>query len=153
MDNHLSEGPEGRKPTRSDEELYRAETRFLQDRVRDLQADLQEQMTDLGVSTDQDSLPEGQFESLAKRQRLDKVLLELLQTPERDRHSLETILEIRIRQVHQQLSALKQTVEDRKAYDEAHWQIDNERQVLEEILDEWGRWSHDVDEHQRKATD
>ena len=132
MDNHLTEGAEDRKPTRSDEGLHQAETNFLQDSIRDLQTDLQERLTDLAVSTDQDSLSEGQFDLLATRQRSGRVLRELLQTPERDRHSLETILQQRLRQVHQRLSALEQTVEDRKAYDEAYWKLGHERQVLEE---------------------
>ena len=153
MDNYLSEGSEGRKPTRSDEGRYQAETGFLEDCIRDLQIDLQEQMTDLGVSADQDSLPEGEFELLATRQRLGKIVRELLQTPERNRQSLDTILEERLRQVHQQLSALEHTVEDRKAYDQAFWQLENERQLLEEILDDWGRWSRDADVRQGKATD
>ncbi len=152
MDNHLTEGPEGRKPTRSDEGLYQAETNFLQDSIRDLQTDLQEQMTAVGGSTVPDSLPEGQFDLLATRQRLGKILRKLLQTPERDRHSLETILEERLRHIHQQLSALEHTVEDRKAYDEAFWQLEHEREVLEEILDDWGRWSRGADMQQRKAT-
>ncbi len=153
MGNHLTEGPGGRKGTRSDKGLYRAETNFLQDLIRDLQTDLQEQMSDLGVSTDQDSLPEGQFDLLATRQRLGRVLRELLQIPERDRHSLETILEERLRQAHQQLSALEHTVEDRKAYDDAFWQLEHERQVLEAILDDWRRWSRDTDVQHGKATD
>ena len=141
MDNHLTEGPGGRKPTRSDEGLHQAETNFLQDRIRDLQTDLQEQFTDLAVSADQDSLPEGEFETLATRQRRGKILRELLQTPERDRHSLEIILEERLRQVYQQLSALERTVEDRKAYDEAYWELEQEREVLKNISGDWGRWS------------
>lgn len=90
---------------------------------------------------------------LATRQRLGKTLRELLQTPERDTHSLETILEERLRQVHQQLSALEHTVEDRKMYDEAFREIKHERQVLEEILDDWGRWCRNADMQQGKATD
>jgi hypothetical protein len=152
MDNQLTEGLGGQESLRSDEELHQAETKFLQDRIRALQTDLQEQLTNLAVSTDQDSLPEGEFELLATRQRLDKVLRQLLQTPERDRHSLETILEERLRQFHQQLSALEDTVEDRKAYDEAYWEFEHERQVFEEILGDWGRWSRDADMQQRKAT-
>jgi hypothetical protein len=117
-----------------------------------LQTDLQEQLTDLAVGTDQDALPEGEFELMATRQRLDKVLRELLQTPERDRHSLETILEERQRQIHQQLNVLKDTVEDRKAYDEAYWKLEHERVVLEEVFEDWGRWSRDAGMQQRKAT-
>lgn len=153
MDNHLTEKPQDRKPIRSDKRLYARETEFLQDSVRDLQTDLQEQLTDLGVSTDEDSLPKGQFELLATRQRLGKVLRELLQTPERDRHSLETILEERLRQIHQRFSAMEHTVEDRKAYDEAFWQLEHERAVLDEILADWELWSRDADMQQGKATD
>jgi hypothetical protein len=152
MDNHLTEGPVGQRPTRSDTEPYAAETKFLQDCVRNLQTDLQEQLTELAVSTDQDSLPEGEFELLATRQRLGKVLRELLQTPERDRHSLETILERRLRQVHQQLSALEHTVEDREAYDEAFWQLEHERQVLKGILENWQRWLQDTESGHEKDT-
>lgn len=151
MDNHLTEGPEGQGPTRSDTGPYAAETKFLQDCVRNLQTDLQEQLTDLGVSTDGDSLPKGQFELLATRQRLGKVLRELLQTPERDRRSLETILEERLRQVHQRFSAMEHTVEDRKAYDEAFWGLEHERQVLKGILEEWQRWLQDRGSGQKKA--
>lgn len=153
MDNHLTEGPEGQGPTRSDTGPYAAETKFLQDCVRNLQTDLQEQLTDLGVSSDEDSLPEGQFELLAKRQRLGKVLRELLQTPERDRRSLETILEERLRQVHQRFSTMEHTVEDKEAYDEAYWQLEHERAVLDEILADWELWSRDADMQQGKATD
>jgi hypothetical protein len=154
MDKELTEGPpEGRKPTRSDEGLHQAETSFLQDSIRDLQTDLQEQFTGLAVSTDRDSLPEGQFELLARRQRLGRILRELLQTHERDRHSLETILDERLRRIHQQLSALEQTVEDRKAYDEAFWQLEHERQILEEILESWQRWSRGANIQQGKATE
>jgi hypothetical protein len=105
------------------------------------------------VSEDQDSLPEGEFESLATRQRLDKVLRQLLHTPERDRDTLETILKERLRQNHKHLSSLEDTVEDRKAYDEAFWEFEHERQVFEEILGDWGRWSRDANIQQGRATD
>lgn len=133
--------------------LYEAETMFLQDRIRDLQIDLQEQLTDLAVSTDQDSLPEGQFELLATRQRLGKILQELLQTPERDRHRLECILESRLRRIHQQLDAIAHTVEDKKAYDEAYWQLEYQRQVFEQIVEDWQYWLRDTNLEQGKATD
>jgi hypothetical protein len=152
MDNHLTEGPEGRRPTRSDKRPYAAETEFLQHSIRDLQTDLQGQLTDLAVSTDQDSLPEGEFELLATRQRLGKVLREMLQTPERDRHSLEAILEERLRQVNQKLSALEHTIEDRKTYDEGYWELEHERVVLKEVLGDWERWSRGAVQ-QGKAAD
>jgi hypothetical protein len=124
--------------------LYEAETSFLQVSIRNLQTDLEKQLTDLAVSTDQDSLPEGQFDMLATRQRVGKVLRELLQTPGRDRHHLECILRTRLGHIHQQLDALEQTVEDRQAYDEAHWQLEHERQVLKRTLEDWQRWLRDT---------
>ena len=94
--------------------MYEAENRFLQDRISDLQTDLEDQFTNLAVSTDQDALPQGQFELLATRQRVGEVLQELHETPERDRHHLECILKTRLGHTHQQLDALEYAIEDRR---------------------------------------
>jgi hypothetical protein len=131
--------------------MYEAESHFLEERLRELQTDLEEQLTDLAISKDQDSLPEGQFELLATRQRVGKALRELLQTPERNRHRLECILGARLRRISQQLSALEHTVEDRKAYDEAHRQLEQEGQVFKDILEDWKHRLRDADLGQGKA--
>ena len=130
--------------------LYEAENRFLQDRISDLQTDLEDQFTNLAVSTDQDALPQGQFELLATRQRVGEVLQELHETPERDRHHLECILKTRLGHTHQQLDALEYTIEDRRAYDEAHRQLEHERQVLKRTLEDWERWLRDTEPGQEK---
>jgi hypothetical protein len=54
--------------------------------------------------------------------------------------------------IHAQLSAIEHTVEDKRAYDEAYWQLEHERQVFQEILEDWQRWFQDTESGQEKDT-
>jgi hypothetical protein len=131
-------------PTPPDAQLYEAETSFLQERRRRLQADLEEKDEHLASeTTHQDALLEIERESLAIYQREREVLNELLRAPERKVHGLERILGDRLRRADQRVMASARTVGDKGTYDDVYWRAEEERQIIAKILTEWWNWLED----------
>ena len=48
------------------------------------------------------------------------------------------------------MDALEYTIEHRRAYYEAHRQLEHERQVLKRTLEDWERWLRDTEPGQEK---
>lgn len=123
--------------------LHEAETIFLERQLRVCEAisqDRLENVSDVALAANPEPQPEGWLKEIDGQRR--QILQELLTSPERSVHSLEGILGDWLHWADQRLMEMARTAQIHGSYDPAYWELEQERALRTEILQQWWNWLH-----------
>jgi hypothetical protein len=141
--NEVSYDPrlEGMKRGPADGEWYKAETVFLEERVRSLNNCLESRLGSISGGGDDASPWAGAaYEQLSICQGEAELVLDLLHAPERHDRGLEHVLGQRLLHVNEGALDAVRTRGNKGGCDDACRQVKREQTVLNKLLGEWWHW-------------